>query len=109
MYLAELYLVSGEADECEDVLDDVKNMKMRDYHRLQYLFMRLNCNTFLKKNTEKELKEFEILLPQKKAIAWDFSKTDAWLAGAKLSPESRAFLEKITKQFKEYVKTHSKK
>ncbi len=109
IYLAELYLVSGEADECEDVLDDVKHMKMQDFNRLQYLFMRLNCRVYLKKNTDEELKEFEKLLSIKKTIEWDFSRTDAWLARTELSPESRAFLEKITKQFKEYVRINSKK
>ncbi len=101
--LAEAYLVSEKYDSCLSYLKYLDDVQLKSKDKIAYLFIKLICNYVVNKNSDKELVAFNNLLETKHIIHWDFSKTDAWLAKATLTPQQRTLIEDITKKFKEYV------
>ena len=101
--LIEVYIVSSQYEDCFDYLEDLEKMKLDDLQRLEFLYLKLIANCLANKNTDADQIAFTNLLQKKIEIHWHFSKTDAWLARAKLTPQQRTLIEDITKKFKECV------
>ncbi len=101
--LVEVYIVSGQYEDCFDYLEDLEKMKLKDEQKLGFLYLKMIANCLANKNTDADQIAFTSSLQKKIESPWDFSKTDAWLAKATLSPQQRTLIEDVTKKFKECV------
>ncbi len=103
MTLASLRLQTGEYEDGVEELAEIKKFTARRRVAIPYLYLRICLDAMQNKNTEADVQKFKSLLTKDIGLEWDFSKTDAWLAKATLTPQQRTLIEDITKKFKEYV------
>ena len=103
MTLASLDLMKGEYDDGISDLKRIKKFEPRRRVAIPYLYLRICLDAMQNKNTDADVQKFKSLLSKDIGLEWDFSKTDAWLAKATLTPQQRTLIEDITKKFKECV------
>ncbi len=103
MTLASLHLLAGEYDDGISDLKRIKKFEPRRRVAIPYLYLRICLDAMQNKNTDADVQKFKSLLTKDIGLEWDFSKSDAWLAKATLTPQQRTLIEDITKRFKEYV------